>query len=232
MSVLTTRDLAVHYGPHIALRDVTLRADAGELIALVGRNGAGKSSLLGALAGAVPCHGEIAWQITPDAVAYVPQRSAARWDMPLDVQQVVGTGRLRGDRWWRRPRGRDLGVVDEALERLGLDALRHTPVRELSGGQAQRVLLARALAQQPRCLLLDEPYTALDRATLTVLNDVLTGLTADGVTVIAAVHELGVVEATYPRVVALDQIVLADGPPAEVFSPAGLRALSGIGARR
>lgn len=226
--VLVTRGLAVHYGPRIALRDVELNVMPGEMVALVGQNGAGKSSLLSALAGACPHHGDLDWRLRDAEIAYVPQRAHPRWDMPLSVRQVVGSGRLRGKRWWRRPDAQDRAAVSEALERMGLTDLASLPVQRLSGGQAQRVLLARALAQQPKTLLLDEPYDGLDKTNVTGLNSQLTELSAEGVAVIAAVHELAVVRDTYPRVVALDGGVIADGGPDEVFSPAGLGRLFGI----
>lgn len=226
--VLATRALAVHYGQKIALRDVDLNVMPGEMVALVGRNGAGKSTLLSALAGACRHHGDLDWRLRDGDIAYVPQRAHPRWDMPLSVRQVVGAGRLRGRRWWRRPDAQDRAAVHEALERLGLTELATCPVQRLSGGQAQRVLLARALAQQPRALLLDEPYDGLDSTNVTGLNSQLTELSAEGVAVIAAVHELAVVRDTYPRVVALDGRVIADGGPDEVFSPAGLGRLFGI----
>jgi len=223
---LVTRGLSVHYGVHVALRNVDLAVGRGELLALVGRNGAGKSSLLSALAGVCPCHGTVDWSAAP--VAYVAQRATPRWEMPLEVRQVVATGCLRGRRWWQRPTPADQRRVAAALERLDLSGLARRPVRTLSGGQAQRVLLARALAQRPRVLLLDEPYGGLDEVSVDVLNTALTDLAATGVAVIAAVHELGVVRRTFQRVVALDGRVVADGSPAEVFSPRGLTRLFGI----
>lgn len=226
--VLATRGLAVHYGQKIALHDVALNVMAGEMVALVGRNGAGKSSLLSALAGACRHHGDLDWRLRDDEIAYVPQRAHPRWDMPLSVRQVVGSGRLRGRRWWRRPDALDRTAIVDALDRMGLTDLAAHPVQRLSGGQAQRVLLARALAQQPKALLLDEPYDGLDKTNVTGLNSQLTELSAEGVAVIAAVHELAVVRDTYPRVVALDGRVIADGGPDEVFSPAGLGRLFGI----
>lgn len=227
-TLLATRGLAVPYGQKIALCDVSLEVRAGEMVALVGRNGAGKSSLLSALAGAYPHHGDLTWSLRDDEIAYVPQRAHPRWDMPLSVCQVVGSGRLRGRRWWRRLDGHDRAAVREALERLGLTDLATCPVQRLSGGQAQRVLLARALAQQPRAILLDEPYDGLDRANVTGFNAQLTDLAAGGVAVISAVHELGIAQGTYQRVVALDGRVIADGAPGEVFSPDGLGRLFGI----
>lgn len=228
VTLLTTRGLAVHYGQKIAVRDVDLSVSGGEMVALVGRNGAGKSSLLSALAGACRHHGEVDWRVHDAEIAYVPQRAHPRWDMPLSVRQVVGAGRLRGRRWWRRPDARDRTAVGEAMERMGLTDLAARPVQRLSGGQAQRVLLARALAQCPKALLLDEPYDGLDKTNVTGLNAQLADLASEGVAVIAAVHELAVVRDTYRRVVALDGRVVVDGAPDEVFSPAGLGRLFGI----
>lgn len=228
--LLRTRNLSVHYGAMVALRSVDLTVQTGELVAVVGRNGAGKSTLLSSLVGAQPSHGTMAWSVPQERIAYVPQRATPRWDMPLDVRQVVASGCLRGRRWWRRPNVAEWLRTDAALEKMALTPLARRPVSTLSGGQAQRVLLARALAQDPAVLLLDEPYDGLDEVGVAVLTAALRELADSGVAVLAAIHELGVVRESFPRVVALDGKVVADGPPAEVFSPSGLLRLFGIAA--
>ena len=120
--IIRTRGLTVRYGGLVALESVDVSFAPGELVAVVGRNGARKSSLLRALAGVAAHNGDVVRDAA--RVAYVAQRSTARWDLPLSVRQVVATARLRPGRWWRRGTARDRGVVDEALERFDLGDLR------------------------------------------------------------------------------------------------------------
>jgi ABC-type Mn2+/Zn2+ transport system ATPase subunit len=232
--ILEARGVTVRYGRRTAIESVDFALAAGDLVALVGRNGAGKSTLLRALAGltghdgtvvrtAPACHhpGEV-------RVAFVPQRAAPRWDLPISVRQAVTTGRLNPRRWWRRPDADDRCAVDTALTRLDLHALADRPVSALSGGQAQRLLLARALAQDPDVLLLDEPCDGLDTASVTALIAALTRLAGDGIAVCCALHEIPLARTAFHRAVAIDRVVLADGAAGQVLSAGGLNLLFGL----
>jgi ABC-type Mn2+/Zn2+ transport system ATPase subunit len=233
--VLQAHGVTVRYGRFVAVEAVDVALASGDLVALVGRNGAGKSSLLRAMAGltgyqgtvlrhADACHhrrGEV-------RVAYVPQRAAPRWDLPISVRQAATTGRLDPRRWWRRPDSADRLVVQAALARLDLTALADRPVATLSGGQAQRLLLARALAQEPDVLLLDEPCDGLDAASVARLLAALRQLADDGIAVCCALHELHLARDTFDRAVVIDRVVLADGPAAQVLSADGLALLYGM----
>lgn len=230
--VLEVRGLTVRYGRRAAVEGVDLAVTAGEAVALVGRNGAGKSSLLRAIAGVAPgdglvvLHGRECHHRRPQvALAYVPQRSTARWDFPLTVRDAVLAGRHRTRRPLRRFSRADRGAAGAALARLGVAELAGTPVGALSGGQAQRVLLARALAQEPDVLLLDEPFAGLDERSREVLLGALEHLCRDGLALLCALHELDVARATFPRTVALNRRVVADGPSASVLDAAGVERL-------
>lgn len=225
--------MTVHYGRRCALRDVSLALDRGEAVALVGLNGAGKSTLMRMLAGLQPGQGVV--QVHPAhchhrpraaPVAYVAQRSTARWDLPMTVLDVVLAGRHLFRRCGRGFGPKDVAAAVTALDRLGVADLRRRPVGELSGGQAQRVLLARALAQEPDVLLLDEPLAGLDAAASEALIDTLDGMVTAGLAVLCALHELHVARAAFSRTVALARgRVVGDGPSADVLGAGGLERL-------
>ena len=230
---LEARGLTVHYGRRCAVSAVDLTLVAGEAVALVGLNGAGKSTLLRALADLQPAQGTVHVE-APHChhrprgapVAYVPQRSTARWDLPMSVLDVVLTGRHQFRRRGRRYAASDTAAALAALDRLGAADLQRRPVAELSGGQAQRVLLARALTQEPDVLLLDEPLAGLDATACGALVDTVLELTAAGLSVLCALHELHVARAAFPRTIALAHgRVVGDGPSADVLAPAGLERL-------
>lgn len=235
--LISTREVCVTYGRVCAVERVDLDLMSGQLVALIGRNGAGKSSLLRALAG-LSAHstGEVTWHqpaardgSTPLRVAYIPQRAAPRWDLPISVGQAVAAARISPRRWWRRLTEADARAVSAALAALDLLDLREQSVGTLSGGQAQRLLLARALAQDPDVLLLDEPFEGLDAATVGILVEALRLAGQRGVAVCAAMHQLHLARDHFDRVVAVDRTLLVDGPPSTVLSAHGVLALFGLG---
>ena len=187
--VIAARNLSVSYGSTTALRAVNFHAGQGELIAVVGPNGAGKSSLMKALVGLVHHGGDVALHgqnchhgMHRHSVAYIPQRLDLDMDFPITAAAVVASGRRRFRRSWQR-----LGVVDrtsvvDALERVGAAHLAKRRISALSGGEFQRILLARALAQEADVLLLDESLSGVDQPTASALVDVLAGLATSGTT--------------------------------------------------
>lgn len=228
--LIETRALTVTYGERQALKPTDLTVAAGESLAVVGHNGSGKSSLLRALAGLEPsaggdvllhaqaCH----HRRTRVEIAYVPQRSQARWDLPFTVGDVVAAGRPHRW-WWQRPSRGDRDAVAASLAAVGLSNLAKRPVTELSGGQAQRVLLARALVQQPDIMILDEPLTGLDLTTADTVMELLGAFTRTGGTLMCALHEIDVARTAFTKTVALVQgTVVADGVTADVLSTEGI----------
>jgi ABC-type Mn2+/Zn2+ transport system ATPase subunit len=222
----------VSYGHRCALHPTALDIGAGESIAIVGRNGSGKSSLLRALCGLEPAaRGEVVLHAedchhrpTTVEIAYIPQRSGARWDLPFAVGDVVAAGRRRA--WWRRPGRADRAAVDDALAAVGLGELASRPVTELSGGQAQRVLLARALIQQPDVMIMDEPFAGLDLSTVDAVVGLLARLVEDGTSVCCALHELDIARSAFTRTIALaDGRVVADGAAETVLDAAGVERI-------
>jgi manganese/zinc/iron transport system ATP- binding protein len=196
--------VAYPHGPGTrALRDVSLQVTAGSRIALVGANGAGKSTLLKTLAGLLePAAGTVRlFGARIDAVrhrvAYLPQRGEIDWRFPVTVFDLVMAGRYVHMGWLRRPAAPDRACVLDALNTMGIADLAGRQISQLSGGQQQRALVARALAQQGDLLLLDEPLTAVDAGTKTVIAALLRDLSARGKTIIAATHHVEALEDDY-----------------------------------
>lgn len=225
----------VYRNGHTALRDAYFDSPAGSITALVGVNGSGKSTLFKAIMGFVRlARGHIAVLGLParealrrKLIAYVPQSEEVDWDFPLLVEDVVMMGRYGHMDWLRRPRQADRLAVDTALARVGMGALRQRQIGELSGGQRKRVFLARALAQDARVILLDEPFTGIDVTTEDVIIDLLGELRAEGRVILVSTHNLGSVPEFCDRAVLINREVLAYGPTAQVFTQANLQAAFG-----
>lgn len=235
---LEVRDVTVTYrNGHTGLRDAGFVLPRGSITALVGINGSGKSTLFKAIMGLVGVSGghiRVLGQSVRDAlkanlVAYVPQSEDVDWDFPVLVEDVVMMGRYGRMNWLRIASREDRRRVDEALARVDMTALRGRQIGELSGGQKKRVFLARALAQDARVILLDEPFTGVDVTTEDAIIQLLRELREDGRVMLVSTHNLGTVPEFCDRTVLLDRTVLAAGPTAEVFTRENLeRTFGGV----
>jgi manganese/iron transport system ATP-binding protein len=220
-----------------ALTDASFAIPKGTITALVGVNGAGKSTLFKAIMGFLPLsRGRIRLLGLPvrealrqNLVAYVPQAEEVDWSFPVLVEDVVMMGRYGRMGFLRRPSATDRARVDEALGRLGLGDLRHRQIGELSGGQKKRVFLARALAQEGRIILLDEPFTGVDVTTEEQIIDLLRALRAEGHVMLVSTHNLGSVPDFCDRTILVKGTVLAHGPTETIFTRDNLeRAFGGV----
>lgn len=225
--------LTVRYAETVALDSVDMQTRCGRCVALVGPNGAGKSTLMKSLAGLiVPESGGITWKGNPLSrstaeIAYLAQRSQVDWHFPLTVRGLVEMGRFPHLGWWRRFKQADHEVVDSALESMKLMDLAKRQISALSGGQQQRAFVARALAQEAHVLLLDEPFTGLDRPSQELLTELL-GLLADGGRLIlAAHHDLATVPDIFDEVLLLKRKAIAFGTVEEVFNEENLNECFG-----
>ncbi len=228
------RGLAAGYGSLSVLADCDIEIAAGSLTALVGPNGAGKSTLLKLVTGAlVPWRGTlsvfggaVAQARRAGEIAYMPQHEAIDWDYPLTVRDVVRLGRLpaiRARGGWRawlpmsvQP-GADTEAALGALDAVGLAGLAHRPIGALSGGQKKRALLARALVQGARLMLLDEPLAGVDRDSEAVIRRLLIEARAAGRTVVMVTHDLDGTRGFADRVLLIRGRVVAAGTPEEVL---------------
>ncbi len=235
---ISLRGLSVTYSNgYTAVSDASFELGPGTICGLVGVNGSGKSTIFKAIMGFVrPSAGEVrlcgrpvAEAIKRNIVAYVPQSEEVDWNFPVLVEDVVMMGRYGHMNFLRIPARADRRKADEALERVGLSAYRTRQIGELSGGQKKRVFLARALAQEGRIMLLDEPFTGVDVNTETAIISLLRELRRDGHLMLVSTHNLGSVPEFCDQVVLLNKTVLAAGPTAEVFTPANLeRTFGGV----
>jgi manganese/iron transport system ATP-binding protein len=219
-----------------ALTDASFAIPKGTITALVGVNGAGKSTLFKAIMGFLPLsRGKIRLLGLPvrealrqNLVAYVPQAEEVDWSFPVLVEDVVMMGRYGHMGFLRRPSASDRAKVDQALARVGLGDLRHRQIGELSGGQKKRVFLARALAQESRVILLDEPFTGVDVTTEEQIITLLRALRDEGHVMLVSTHNLGSVPDFCDRTILVKGTVLAHGPTETIFTRDNLeRAFGG-----
>jgi ABC-type Mn2+/Zn2+ transport system ATPase subunit len=230
---VSAHDLVVRYDDFTALEGATFEVHFGEALGIIGPNGSGKSTLLKTIAGLLrPTSGELRVlgtqprSLERGTIAYVPQVEAVDWSFPATVWDVVAMGRFPRLKFWQRCAGNDREIIAAALKAVGMESLGKRPIANLSGGQQQRVFVARAIAQEPKLLLLDEPTTGVDAKTEEQLREVVRELVAGGMPVIMTTHDLDRVEEWFDRLLVLDRRVLAIGSPAEVAASgayAGIR---------
>ncbi|PRD44317.1 manganese/iron ABC transporter ATP-binding protein [Phyllobacterium phragmitis] len=235
---LAVRDLTVTYrNGHTALHDASFDIPTGTISALVGVNGSGKSTLFKAIMGFVrPAKGTISILGQPagqalkkNVVAYVPQNEDVDWNFPVLVEDVVMMGRYGHMNMMRMAKARDHEAVAAALERVGMSEFRKRQIGELSGGQKKRVFLARALAQDGRVILLDEPFTGVDVKTEDAIIELLRSLRDEGRVMLVSTHNLGSVPEFCDRTILLNRTVLAFGPTAQIFTQENLeRTFGGV----
>jgi len=221
--VLVGRGLRFSYGPDPVLDGVDLAVRAGEFVALVGPNGSGKSTLLAILlglrspaGGTVELFGHAPQQLTERwRVGYVPQRAPILEHLPATLWEVVASGCLARTGWARRLGKQDRIAVDHALESVALGHKAQARLGEVSGGEHQRALIARAMVNGPDLLVLDEPSAGIDAESQRRFRDSLVHMVEDHRTAVLLVsHELGAVAADLGRVVVLQRgRILYDGPP-------------------
>lgn len=237
--VFRTRGVIFRYpgAARDALHDASLEVHHGEMLAVLGPNGSGKSTLLRVLLGALtPSHGEVLFE--QHAVRAWPREELARrigvvtqaeeLAFPMTVRELVAMGRYPHLGAWRREGDADRAAIERAMQRCEVDTLADRSVLELSGGERQRARLARALAQEPRTLVFDEPSAALDIAHEMALFELLTELRDDGVGIVIAIHNINIAARYADRLLLLREGgVAADGTPADVLTQQNIESVYG-----
>ncbi|MGB6104118.1 MAG: manganese/iron ABC transporter ATP-binding protein [Pusillimonas sp.] len=220
-----------------AVHDASFSIPTGTITALVGVNGSGKSTLFKAImgflrlaTGSISVLGmPVQAAIRRKLIAYVPQSEEVDWNFPILVEDVVMMGRYGHMNFMRRPRTVDHEAVEQALMRVGMTGFRKHQIGELSGGQKKRIFLARALAQDGRVILLDEPFTGVDVRTEDAIIQLLSGLRDEGRVMLVSTHNLGSVPEFCDRTVLINRTVLAQGLTSDVFTPQNLaKAFGGM----
>jgi ABC-type Mn2+/Zn2+ transport system ATPase subunit len=222
----------------VALQDITLSVHAGEFLGVIGPNGSGKTTLCRAVLGLMaPIKGHLhIFDCACDAlrchhrakIGYLPQKGVVDRNFPVTVLETVMMGRYGALGLFRRPEKKDRQIAMEALTHVGMESHKDSALGHLSGGQQQRVFIARALAQQPKVLLLDEPTTGLDITTQHNVIELIERLHEDlGLTVLLITHDINMIRSRVDRLVLLKTKLFAAGPPADVLQPDILRQVYG-----
>lgn len=234
--MLEVSGATVRYGQIRALTDATLAVRRGRVCALLGVNGSGKSTLLKAALGQIRAGGAVRIDGQPVSlvrragrVAYMPQREAVDWTFPITVREVVMTGRYARLGGSRRPRQVDQEAVAAALAMVDLAELGSRQIGELSGGQRKRAFVARAIAQEPDLLLLDEPFAGVDAASERTLSRVLRRLADHGATVVMATHNLTDLAHLADEAALLARTVVMHDRPEVVLRPENLARAFALG---
>lgn len=233
---LAADSLAFGYRGHPVGRGVTLTIAAGEVLALLGPNGGGKTTLLKTMLGLLPPQdGTVSLDGRPLAALTIPERARRVAYVPqshhgtfaFTALDLVLMGRTAHGGLFARPGPRDRAVASAMLERLGIAHLAERPVTMISGGERQLVLVARALAQEPRFIVLDEPTASLDFGNQGKVMRQIRQLAADGLGVLFTTHDPNQALGHADRVALLRDGVMAEGPVREVLTPDRLAALYG-----
>jgi iron complex transport system ATP-binding protein len=238
--MIELRDVSVRFSDVHAVRDVSVSIDTGEFVAFIGPNGAGKTSVLRAICRLLPFEGEILLdgrdvrelrrRDLARLTAFVPQTPVTPAE--LTVAEYVLLGRTPHIAYLADESRHDRAAAQRSLERLELRGFAERPLGSLSGGELQRAVLARALAQEAPILMLDEPTTALDLGRQQQALELIDSLRGDGLTVVATMHDLTLAGQYADRLILLDRgAVVASGAPADVLSAADLSSFYGASVR-
>lgn len=237
-SLLSTKSLSFAYDTHTQFSNINLTCQAGEFIGLIGANGAGKSTLLKLLLGLLSAQsGDV--HINNQALKHLKRRDIAKKmafvpqsiELPFafTVEEVVMMGRNPYLGPFQLASWHDKNVVQQALQTTDVTHLQHRKVNQLSGGEKQRVIIARALAQESQCILLDEPIASLDICHQFETLDLIQSLTQQGKLAITAIHDLNLAARYCSRLILLGKevqgkiAIVGDGSPEQVLTPKNLR---------
>jgi manganese/zinc/iron transport system ATP- binding protein len=231
---LTADQLTVSFGKNRVLWDISLEIPTNNIVGIIGPNGAGKTTLfktaLGItkpLSGNISILGECCANKILHKIAYVPQRDTIDWEFPITVFNVVLMGRYGRLGLFKRPRVADRDAAMQALEMLGMADCHNKQIAQLSGGQQQKLFVARALVQDPEIYLMDEPFAGIDITTEQIVIELFRKLASNGKTVFVIHHDLNTVENYFDWLVMLNTRLVASGKVATTFNNDNIRKCFG-----
>ncbi|GAB4338097.1 MAG: zinc ABC transporter ATP-binding protein ZnuC [Candidatus Abyssubacteria bacterium] len=220
--ILDIRDLTVRFNGHVILNHLNFYVNSGEIVAIIGPNGSGKTTLLKAILGLVPYQGEIrifglpARQALRD-IGYVPQKFDFDKTFPLTVKEFISFIKASSEDW-----------KDEVLREVGVVTFADKRIGELSGGQLQRLLIAKALLKQPRLLMLDEATSGVDIAAEMTFYELVSHLNeTHGVTIMLISHEVNMVYSFATQILCLNKDLVCNGRPKEAITKEVMEKLYG-----
>ncbi|WP_205272250.1 metal ABC transporter ATP-binding protein [Lactococcus taiwanensis] len=225
-------NLSVHYVNNMALSHINLQIRSGRITGIIGPNGAGKSSLLKAVLNIIPHTGETfvdkkELKKLLKNIAYVEQKSNIDFTFPITVRECVALGTYSSLKLFQKLGKDEWSKVDEALEKVNLSDFKARQIGSLSGGQFQRVLIARCLVQEADYIFLDEPFVGIDSVSETIIMDILQHLKAQGKTILIVHHDLSRVRTYFDDLIILNKKLISAGAVAQVFTSENLKKAYG-----
>lgn len=222
-SLITIKNIGVSYAmqPHV-LKDCNATIEGPTITGIIGPNGAGKSTLLKAILGLIQSSGEILIDGEPTKkvlhkIAYVEQKSQIDFTFPITIRECVALGRTVKKKPLQRLTKEDWEKVDAAIEEVGLTDLASRQIGALSGGQFQRVLLARCMVQEAQYIFLDEPFVGIDMLSEKVIMTIIRKWKEEGKTILMVNHDLSKVKEYFDQVILVKHAIVASGKTEDVF---------------
>ena len=230
--MIRIENLSVSYKETLALKDISLVLQGPTITGIIGPNGAGKSTLLKSMLGIIPHEGHAfiddkEMNKSLKKVAYVEQKIHIDYNFPIKVKECVSLGLYPSIPLFHTLKAKHWEKVAEALEIVGLSDYADRQISQLSGGQFQRVLIARCLVQDADYILLDEPFVGIDSVSEEIIMNTLRELKKAGKTVLIVHHDLGKVAHYFDQVLLLNKELIAFGPTKETFTQANLKQAYG-----
>ncbi len=217
---IVLKNATVSYGNFLALKNISGAFNPGSLTAVVGPNGSGKTTLIKAIQdmvslskGDIFCH-----HFKPTDIAYLPQKNNLDHTFPLEVQEVVAMGLWQETGFYNSFNKTHKEAITNALNKVGLKGFENKSLETLSGGQFQRMLLARLILQDKPVIILDEPFTSVDQTTYRILIKQITEWHQEGRLIIVVLHELDIVQNHFPETLLLLNHVVGWGPTKEILT--------------